>query len=93
MIMCDYLNETFDETVEKHGEVWIEVKKQCLRKTAVHDNLVAGNEDRGRLSIKALASFHKIVAKVLYVIKRSILDTSLGVEFLTMRVRAPNTDD
>jgi len=76
--MCNYLNKTFDETVEKHGKVWIEVKKQCLRKTAAHDNLIAGNEDHGRLSTEALASSHKIVSQVLYVIKRSILDMSLG---------------
>ena len=93
VIMCNYLNETFDETVKKHRVVWIEVKKQCLRKTAVHDNLDAGNDDCGRLSTNALASFHTIVAKVLYVSKRPILDTSLGVEFLTMRVRATNTNE
>jgi hypothetical protein len=91
--MWDYLNETFDETVEKHREVWIVAKKQCLRKTAAHDDLAAGNEDCRRLSMEALTSFHKILAKVFYVSKRSILDASLGVEFLTMRVRAPNTDD
>ena len=27
--ICNYLNETFDETMEKHSEVWIEVKNQC----------------------------------------------------------------
>ena len=77
VIMCDYLNGTLDETVENHGEVWIEVKKQCSRKMAAHDNLVAGNDNRGRLSTKALASFHTNVAKVLYVSKRPTLDTSL----------------
>ena len=30
---------------------------------------------------------------MLYVIKRSILDTSIAVKFLTMRVRAPNTNE
>jgi len=93
VIMCDYLNETLDETVEKHGEVWTEVKKQCSRKTAVHDNLVAGNEDHGRASTKALAPFHTIVAQVLYVSKWPILDTNLGVEFPTMRIKTPNTNE
>ena len=95
MTMCDHLNDTFDETEEKHGEVWIVVKKQYLRKTAAHDNLVTGDgdEDRARLSTKAVASSHTIVAKVLYVIKSSIMGTSLGVEFLTMRVRALNTNE
>jgi hypothetical protein len=86
--MCNHL----DEIVEKYGKVWIVVKKQCLRNTAAHDNLVTGDEDHARLSIKAVASSHTIVARVLYVIKRSIMDTSLDVEFLTMRVRDPNTN-
>ena len=93
LIMWDYLNETFDETAEKHGEVWIEVKKQCLRKTAIHDNLVTGNDDRRSLSTKALASLYTIVAKVLFVSMSRILDKSLGVEFLTMRVGAPNSNE
>ena len=82
--------------MEKQREVWkvwIVVKKQCLRNTAAHDNLVTGDEDRARLSIVAVASSHTIVARVLYVIKRSIMETSLGVEFLTVRVRAPNTNE
>ena len=62
-------------------------------KTAVHDNPVVGNEDRGRLFTKALASLHTIMVKVLYVIKQSILDTSLGDEFLITRVRAPDTNE
>ena len=93
LTMCDHLNEIFDETVEKYGDVWIVVKKQCLRNTAAHDNLVTGDEDHARLSIEAVSSPHTIVARVLYVIKRSIMDTSLGVEFLTVRVRAPNTNE
>ena len=91
--MGNYLNETFDETVEKHGKVWIEVKKQCLRKTAAHDNLVTGNEDHARLSMEAVASSRTILENVLYGIKRSIMDTSLGVEFLTVRIRAPDTNE
>ena len=64
-----------------------------LKNTAAHDNLVTGDEDPARLSIVAVASAHTIVARVLYVIKRSIMETSLGVEFLTVRVRAPNTNE
>ena len=59
-----------------------------MRNTAAHDNCVPC-----KLSIVAVESAHTIVPRVLYVIKRSILGTSLGVEFLTMRVRAPNTDE
>jgi hypothetical protein len=86
--MWDHLNEIFDEIVEKYREVWIVAKKQCLRNTAAHDNLVLC-----KLSIVAVASSHTIVARVLYVIKRLIMETSLGVEFLTVRVRAPNTNE
>ena len=64
-----------------------------MRNTAAHYNLVTGDEDRARLSTEAVASSHTIVAKVVYVIMNSILETSLGVEFLTMRVRAPNTNE
>ena len=94
--MCDYLDRilgTFDKAVKKHGDGWILVTKRCLRKTAARDKLVAGNEDCKRLSTKAVATFHKIVAKVLCVSKRAIPGTSPSVAFLTMRVRSPNTDD
>ena len=69
------------------------VEKQCLRNTAAHDNLITTDEDRASQSIQAVASSHTIVAKVLYVIKSSIMDTNLGVEFLTKRVRAPDTNE
>ena len=83
--ICNYLDEildVFDEAVEKHWVGWIVFRKQCLRKMSAHDNLPSGNDDRKRLSTKALASLHLIVAKVLYASKRSILDMSLGVEFM-----------
>ena len=41
----------------------------------------------------AVASSHTIMARVLCVIKRSIMETSLGVEFMTVRVRAPDTNE
>jgi hypothetical protein len=51
------------------------------------------NKDCKKLSLEAAASFHTIVAKTLYVTKQARLDTCLNISFLTMRVRAPNTDD
>jgi hypothetical protein len=92
LTMCNHPNEIFDETVEKYGDVWIVGESQCLRDTAAHDDVVTGDEDRARLSTKAAVSCHTIVARVLYVIKRSIMDRSLDVEFLTVRVRTPNTN-
>ncbi len=50
-----------------------------MKNTAAHDSLVTGDEDRARLFIVAVASSHTIVARVLYVIKRSVMETSLGV--------------
>ena len=39
------------------------------------------------------ADFHTIIAKTLYVTKRSRLDICLAIAFLTTRVRAPDKDD
>ena len=69
------------------------VGKQCLRNTAAHDDLVTGDEERARLSIEEVASSHTIGARVLYMINWSIMETSLGVEFLTVRIRATNTNE
>jgi hypothetical protein len=43
------------------------------------------------LPIEALASSRTIMERVLYVIKRSIMDTSIDAEFLTLRAKAANT--
>ena len=64
----------------------------CQEKSAPNDLFVV-NENCEKLSVEAAASFHTIVAKLLYVSKRARPDTSLSVTFLTTRVRAPDTDD
>ncbi len=79
--------------MKKHGEGYITAKKRRCVKTAAPDNLFVVNEDCMKLSLEAAASFHTIVAKTLYVTKRARLDTCLNIVFLTMRVRAPKTDD
>ena len=43
--------------------------------------------------MEAAASFHMIMAKVLYVSKQARLNTSLSVAFPITRVGGPNTDD
>ena len=71
------------------------VQSRAAKKTAAPDNLFAVNEDCEKLSIEAAAaaSFHTVVAKLLYISKRAIPDMSLSVASLTTRVRAPDTDD
>jgi hypothetical protein len=90
--MYDYL-EAFDEAVKKHGEGYVTVKKRRCVKTAAPDNLFVVNKDCKKLSLEAAASFHTIVVKTLYVTKRARSDTCLNISCLTMRVRAPDTDD
>ena len=66
---------------------------QITKKTAALNYLFVVNEDCEKLSTEAAASFHTIVAKLLYVSKISRPDTSLSVAFLSTRVRSPDTDD
>jgi hypothetical protein len=92
--MYNYLDEileTFDKAVKKHGYGWIVVTKRHLKKRLLQSFVV--NEDCKKLSMEAAASFHTIVAQLLYVSKRARLDTSLSIAFLTARVRASNKDD
>ena len=94
--MYEYLDgilHTIDEAVKKHGEGWVLVRSRASKKTAALDNLFTVDEDCENLSIEAAASFHTVVAKLLYLSKQSRPDTSLSVAFLTTRVRAPDTDD
>jgi hypothetical protein len=85
--------QAFDEAIKNHGEGWVLVQSRIAKRTAAPDNLFVVNEDCEKLSIEVAACFHKVVAKMLYLIKRARPDTSLSVAFLTTRVRAPDTDD
>jgi len=89
----DGILQAFDESVKKHGEGWVRVQSRAGKKTAAPDNLFAVDEDCEKLSIEAAASFHTVVAKLLYISKRARPDTSLSVAFLTTRVQGPDTDD
>jgi hypothetical protein len=57
------------------------------------NNLFVVNKDCKKLSLEAAASFHTIVAKTLYAIKRARPDTCMNIAFLITRVRSPDTDD
>jgi hypothetical protein len=84
--MYDYLDgilQAFDAAVKKHGDGFTPVTRQRF-KTPAPNNLFVVNEDCDceKLSKAVSADFHTIVAKTLYVTK-----------FLTMRNRAPDTND
>ncbi len=51
------------------------------------------NEDCEKLPDEMAADFHTIIAKTLYVTKRTRPDTCLSIAFLMTRVRAPDRDD
>ena len=89
----DGILHTFNEAVKKHGKGWVVVQSRAAKKTAAPDNLFAVDEDCEKLSIEAAASFHTVVAKLLYISKQARPDTSLSAAFLTTRVRAHDTDD
>ena len=94
--MYDYVDgilEAFDDAVKKYDDGYLKVGKRRSKSSAAPDNLFVVDEDCEKLSDDVAASFHTIVAKVLYVTKRARPDTSLAIAFLTTRVRAPDTDD
>jgi hypothetical protein len=94
--MYDYVDgilEAFDDAVKKYNDGYLKVGKRRSKFSAATDNLFVVDEDGEKLSDDVAASFHTIVAEVLYVTKRARPDTCLAIAFLTTRVRAPDTDD
>jgi hypothetical protein len=89
----DGILKTFDEAVKVHGEGWVLVRSRAAKKTAAPDNLFIVNEECKKLATEVAASFHTVVAKLLYVSKRARPDISLSVAFLTTRVRSPDIED
>jgi len=51
------------------------------------------DKDSQKLNTVQATSFHHIVAKALYLVKRARLDALLAIAFLITRVRAPDVDD
>ncbi len=45
------------------------------------------------MAMEVAASFHTVVAKLLYISKQARPDTGVSVAFLTTRVRDPDTND
>jgi hypothetical protein len=86
--MYDYVDgilEVFDNAVKKYDDEYLKVGKRYSKSSAALENLFVVDEDCEKLSDDVAASFHAIVAKVLYVTKQARPDTT--------RVRAPDTDD
>jgi hypothetical protein len=63
------------------------------RASAAPDDLFKVNEDSVKLNQEMATSFHNIVAKALYLVKRARPDASVTIAFLTTRVREPDLDD
>jgi hypothetical protein len=93
--MHDYLDgiiKTYDAPKDKHDDGFLPVTKQCYE-MPVPENLFMVDEDCEKLPEEMAADFHTIVAKTLYVTKRTRRDICLAIAFLITRVRAPNKDD
>ncbi len=93
--MYDYLDgilQAFDVAVKKHGDGFTPVIKQRF-KTPAPDNLFVVNEDCEKLLEAVSADFHTTVVKTLHLTKRARPNACLAIAFLTMRVRAPDTND
>jgi hypothetical protein len=80
------------QPVKKHEHGFQPVTRQRYE-TPAPENLFVVNEDCEKLPEEMAADFHTIIAKTLYVTKRTRPDTCLLIAFLMMRVRAPNRDD
>ena len=61
--------------------------------SAAPENLFVIDEDCKKLDPVKAKTFHNIVAKALYVMKRARPDISVAIAFLTTRVRAPDQQD
>ncbi len=79
--MYDYLDGNllaFDAAVKKHGDGFTPVTRKHF-KTPAPNNLFVVNEDCEKLLEAVSADFHTIVAKTLYVTKRTRPDTCLAI--------------
>jgi hypothetical protein len=85
--MHDYIDgilQAYDLAIKDHGSRYHIAEQRHAKTSAAPDNLFVVNEDCEKLSNKAAAAFHTIMAKALYVTKRARPDISLAIAFLTM---------
>ncbi len=94
--MHDYIDGKLQEynlAIKDHNDGYQIVGKRRSKMRAAPHNLFVVNEDCEKLSNEAAAAFHTIVAKVLYVTKRTRPDISLAITFLTKQVRSLDIED
>ena len=78
-------SDGFTKVISRHGKKG----KKC----AAPDDLFKIDEDATKLSTEMSTTFHNIVAKALYMVKRAWPDALVSIAFLTTRVRSPDIDD
>jgi hypothetical protein len=94
----DDIIETFEKAKLKYDGGFIKVKskrksRSSSQVTAAPKNLFVVNEECEALQDSDRESFHKVVAKSLYVAKRARPDVNTAISFLTKRVQRPDHED
>ena len=95
--MCDYVKEIIDawdkvKSADNGFQQVVSHKKKC-KSCAAPEDLFKIDKDSEKLASSHSTSFHNLVAKTLFVMKRARPDTSTAIAFLMTRVREPNVDD
>jgi hypothetical protein len=96
--MIDYVDEivvAYDKALKdlSDGFSAFTKKKNVARTSMAPDDFFIVDKDTEKLSEEGAKAFHNLVAKTLYVSKRSRPDVSTAIAFLTTRVRAPDAND
>ena len=89
----DGILQAYDLAIKNHNNGYQIVEKRHAKTSAAPDNIFFVNEDCKKLFDEVAAAFPTIVTKALYVTKRTRLNISLVIAFLTMLVRSPNIED
>lgn len=79
--------------VDADGFKLIQLTNHKGKVTPAADNLFKVNEDSQKLPQTMATSFHNVVTKALYVVKRMRPDISTAIASLTTRVRSPDVDN
>ena len=94
----DDIIETFEQAKLKFNDGFIKAKskrksRRSSQITAAPKNLFVVNKECEALQDLDRESFHKVVAKSLYVAKRARPDVNTAISFLTKRVQRPDHED
>ena len=95
--MVDYVKDivsAWDKAAEQYADGFKAIiRKSSGKPTVAPSNVFVVDEESMKLSEAQKAAFHNIVAKALYVAKRSRPDIAVAISFLTTRVRNPDIQD